>query len=815
MTESNPTLHRNTKHSRSHHWVRLPALILLAVAFFIGCSKSDQTATGKNSDIGDTKIVAVEDSQSKNQLSNAQYVDDAMCADCHQEIYDSYQKVAMAKSFYDFDPHQTIESFDENQFFHSPSGNHYEMKVVGNALNMKRFRLRADGSKYAVHQQSAQCVVGSGKHVRTYLSRNESGEMFQLPVVWYSQDQKWGMAPGYDSADHPDFSRPITRQCMFCHNAYPEFEPGSDLFGQPHLFPAKMPQGIGCQRCHGPGSQHVRLAGEVDEQTEQGRAQIQDSIINSARLAPERQDDVCNQCHFQPMSQRSSFVRKFSKGDYGYLPGQPLPDYMVHFEPDRDNEKADHFEINHHPYRLFQSQCYLKTPGGIRCTDCHDPHKKIETPQQPEFYRQKCYSCHEKNDCGDVERGRAADANCISCHMQARRTTDVVNVTMTDHKISRRQKLDNPTAELKETSVPIDMPIRRYEFASQDKAARELSDDELRIYSLFARALDDDELAVAPLKKTVSKHSGNVFVPAMQLVQHHLQSRDYKAAQSTLKQIESADEFEFNNLTLFHIHRGVSQIGLKQFESAVTSLQHATTIDPKNASGWYNLATAKQRMRDLNGAITCLDKAIELRPTYALAFKKRGTLAARTENNEQAILDLTQAISLNPRDLSVYQRLATVHRQNQNYSSAIQTLDDAISIDSKDEQTNLELAWTLLDPGDHDAENLQRAALTANRIFTRNKNAKSLLTQAMALLQNQKADAALQLLGERLAELEKQNRKPEAGLLFAICQLRIEQKDSAEQNYKAASQAMRSQTKDRLARLIQQLAEREFSHLSE
>ena len=782
-------------------------LILLAAVLAAGCSKTAPTNSNENNP------VVSEETLDKNDLAVAHYVDDAECANCHQEIYDSYQKVAMAKSFYDFNAKATVEAFDDNKFFHQPSGNYYEMNVVGDHLDMTRFRQRPDGTKYAVHQQTAQYVVGSGNHVRTYLSRNANGEMFQLPVVWYSQDQKWGMAPGYDRADHPDFGRPITRQCMFCHNAYPDFEDGSDLFGQPHLFPEKLPQGIGCQRCHGPGSEHVRLSEKVDEATSSGLAQIQNSIVNSARLAPELQDDVCNQCHFQPMSQRSSFVRKFSEGDYGYLPGTQLSKYMLHFEPDRNNGLADHFEINHHPYRLYQSQCYIKTPGGIRCTDCHDPHQKIEKTRQATFYRKKCFSCHGENDCGDVERGRTAEADCISCHMQARRTTDVVNVTMTDHKISRRQKL-NPTAPLQETDVPIGMPVRRYDFEHQTIADNEFSDKEIRIYSLFARVLDNDELAVAPLAKAISGRPAET-VPALQLVQRYLQDRKYEAAQELLQQIESPQpEHATDKLALIHIHRGVSQIGLKQFESAVASLNQATTIEPGNASAWHNLANAKQRLRDLDGAIVCLNKAIELRPTYALAYKKRGTLSALSENYEEAERDLNRAIAIDPRDLSAYQRLSTVHRKNRNFANAIQSLNDAISIDGDDELTNLELTWTLLDPDNRDVRDPQRATEIANRFFTRTQNARTLLTQALALLENNKTNDALQLLGERLPELDKQNRKPEAGLLFAICQLRLDQKNPAEQNFKAAAQAMHVQTKDRLARLIQRFAEGEFSYLS-
>ena len=36
----------------------------------------------------------------------------------------------------------------------------------------------------------------------------------------------WAMNPGYDRPDHEGFRRPISYDCMFCHNAYPKIPAG-------------------------------------------------------------------------------------------------------------------------------------------------------------------------------------------------------------------------------------------------------------------------------------------------------------------------------------------------------------------------------------------------------------------------------------------------------------------------------------------------------------------------------------------------------------------------------------------------------------
>ena len=746
-------------------------------------------------------------SESNPGLENAAFVDDTECAPCHQEIYDSYQSVAMSKSFYDFDATQTVESFQDNYFFHEASGNHYEMKIVGKKLQVHRYRQRSDGTRYGEHRQPVDFVVGSGNHVRTYLYRNEIGELYQLPVVWYSQDQKWGMAPGYDRPDHPDFDRPITRQCMFCHNAYPEFEPGSDAFGKPQRFPEKLPQGIGCQRCHGPGSEHIRLSSELDVNSEPSKKRIQNSIVNSARLSADLQDDVCNQCHFQPMSQRTSFVRRFGHGDYGFRAGQRLGEYMIHFEPDRDNESANHFEINHHPYRLYQSQCYIKSPGGIRCTDCHDPHQSIAESDRSAHYRQKCFSCHDKLDCQDIQRGRKPDADCVSCHMRPRRTTDVVNVTMTDHKISRRSSLENPVAELKEIDVPIEMPIREYQFAHRQAAKAPPDKTKRRLYELFSRALDDDESVIEELKNFLSGSSGRIPTEAsLQLAQMQLQYQQFEDAANTLESIDTS----WIKLAIPFTHLGVAQTGMGKYKAAQDSLNSAVLIEPTDSVAWYNLGVAQQRANDLDAAVNSLQKAVRLNPSYFKALRKLGNVLARLGKRAAAIDFLKRALAIKPDDRSTILQLAAAYRASKQFSKAINTLKNGASNPNSDQLVRLELVWLLIDPANSQHGNPERATELADKELAMAKNATTVLTKTITLLQTGQNQQALDFLGKHLEMLEQESRKPESGLLLAICQSRLQSEDSANQNYAAAGAALRARRTDRLGKLVQNFADSVF-----
>ena len=303
------------------------SLLIIAVCLSSGCGQRDSKSSDRDAAPStDTVKIEIQDPKTTQPNNTANYVPDNQCADCHRDLWDSYQQLGMANSAYPFAATKAIEDFDNGHLYHAPSNKHYEMSVEEGQFVMTRYREGADGSRTAVIKRSVDFIIGSGNHSRTYVYRDPSGAMFQLPVVWYSQDSKWGMAPGYDNADHDDFTRPITRECMFCHNAYPEFEPGSDWHGMPDRFPQTLPHGIGCQRCHGPGSEHIRIAEQDSDSPE-----LKDSLIRLGTLDAQAQDDVCNQCHFQPASGRTSFLRQFNRGIYSFQPGQKLADYQSLF----------------------------------------------------------------------------------------------------------------------------------------------------------------------------------------------------------------------------------------------------------------------------------------------------------------------------------------------------------------------------------------------------------------------------------------------------------------------------------------------------
>ena len=584
------------------------------------------------------------------------YVADRLCASCHRDLWDSYQEVAMAQAFYRPRADNLIEELDSEGFFHEPSRRHYRMIRRDGALVMRRHQLDAAGRPINQVEQEVDWILGSGNHSRTYLFRTDWGEIYQLPIAWYTQTGSWGMAPGFDRPRHLGLARVVRRECMFCHNAYPEVPAGSDAHNEPHRFPAELPEGLGCQRCHGPGAEHARAA--MREPVD--FAQVFATIVNPADLSPRLRDDVCYGCHMQP-SVAIPGQRRFGRGDFSFRPGQPLSDYIVDLDiVEAGRDRGERFEINHHPYRLEQSRCFTESGGRLSCLTCHDPHRKVPAAERAAHYRAACLGCHEVDACRLDEMTSldgvpdAAAADCAACHMAPRRTEDVVRVVMTDHRITARPEPSRLAPRAEQDPDIDDVRLRQPERAPAGKMG-----DVYRAYALVELTGGRHAVASRALERLLPEVRPRQLEPYLALAEALFRQRRLDTAMEILRAIlERSPDYPKARELL-----GLSRVSLGDEAGSLEEFRRAIEGGRDRPEARFNLALALSGLGRYAEALLHLERAVEMRPNMPQAWYYRCRVLGELDRLPEAADSCRRALALEPTFSRSYLALAELLRR--------------------------------------------------------------------------------------------------------------------------------------------------------
>lgn len=268
--------------------------------------------------------------------------------------------------------------------------------------------------------------VGSGAVARSYVFAAE-GFLYEAPVTYYSRDARWDLSPNYGGYAYPYVTRPIVAACLTCHASGLAPVPATlNRFNDPPF----REGGIACERCHGSGEEHLR-------RMRTGSARDGAAIVNPAKLAPDRRDSVCAQCHLL------GEVRVPRRGTAwnSYRPGDRIADSVAVFV----GAGAPGMRVISHFEKLAQSACQRVSGDRLWCGSCHDPHSVPTAPMRVAWFRAKCAACHAANDCGESETNRAKrQDDCVACHMPKSPVTDAEPVVYTDHSIPRRQVAAQP-----------------------------------------------------------------------------------------------------------------------------------------------------------------------------------------------------------------------------------------------------------------------------------------------------------------------------------------------------------------------------------
>jgi tetratricopeptide (TPR) repeat protein len=378
-----------------------------------------------------------------NHSDSAKYVGINTCKLCHQNIYDTYIKTGMGKSFDIATKAKSVGDYKHATIYDKNGDFYYKAFWEKDSLRFLEYRLKGNDTLFK-RLETVNFIIGSGQHTNSHI-QSVNGYLNQMPMTFYSQKQKWDLPPGFENGHNSRFSRKIGLECMSCHNNYPEFVLGSE-----NKFTA-VPEGINCERCHGPGSIHVaeRQTGTKIDTSKY----IDYSIVNPSKLSIDAQFDICQRCHLQ-----GNTILKEGKSFYDFKPGMKLSNYMTVFLPKYKNAD-DEFIMASHADRLKQSACFIKSleksklgstkslkpyKDAITCITCHNPHVSVKETNT-NIFNDACNKCHTTSGksnltCSDktvIQNSKFKIQNCVSCHMPKSGSIDIPHVTVHDHFIRK------------------------------------------------------------------------------------------------------------------------------------------------------------------------------------------------------------------------------------------------------------------------------------------------------------------------------------------------------------------------------------------
>jgi predicted CXXCH cytochrome family protein len=315
--------------------------------------------------------------------SQATYVGSQTCRRCHAATYERWSKTRMANVVTDPKQHPEVVLSD----FSKPDP-------------LVTFKL-AD----------VAFVYGT-KWKQRYFAK-VGDDYFPLPAQWDVTHRQWRAYMVLPNTDwwvpfYPadNMKRPTGPLCDGCHSVNYNVQTKS-----------VQEWNVGCERCHGSGSDHVRRPGVA-------------TIVNPARLDYVRATDTCIQCHSQGQPLKNPIAGQYYDWPVGFHQGGNLKDFWKLEDHKLGETTFTHFpDGTAHKNRMqgndfVQSVMYTR---GVTCFSCHDVHGTGNNADLIKPVKQLCLTCHGPSSpngphAASIEdhthhaRG-SAGSECVACHM--------------------------------------------------------------------------------------------------------------------------------------------------------------------------------------------------------------------------------------------------------------------------------------------------------------------------------------------------------------------------------------------------------------
>ncbi len=570
-----------------------------------------------------------------NVYGDANYVGSEVCANCHVANHESFMHTGMGMSFDSATPSKSVADFSNSTIYDSMHQLYYKAFWKDKQLFIKEWALE-NGDTTHQRTELISYIIGSGQHTNSHFWV-DNGYVYQAPITWYVQEKKWGLPPGYE-VNNIRFNRKIEIECMSCHNSLPSMDKASTY---KYL---DIPNGIGCERCHGPASLHVeeKMKGIIVDV----KKEADYTIVNPKRLPWKLQIDICQRCHLQ-----GNAVLKEGKSFEDFRPGMLLSDIMQVYMPTYSNDNHD-FIMASHAERFQQSKCFIKSNTqsleaynaeiNFTCINCHNPHISIKETKISNF-NNTCKNCHQANKnqitcSADLNLRKEQEDNCVSCHMPLSNAKDIPHVSIHDHYIRKNYTQNNTEnkgklAGLKSVNGGKEddytmlkayltyfekLEANPFYMEKADAYASKLNLDKFNALNVHYWYNKQNFAKVNAMAKT--KDSGKVssHFMAYQLAQSCYNNSDFILA-----------KFWYNHAlhlkpkqTEYLIARAINSISLTEIEAAAKDLKFAMQLQSKNERAFYYYGLINEMNQKKGIAKVYYQKALALDPFYKEAKKR-------------------------------------------------------------------------------------------------------------------------------------------------------------------------------------------------
>lgn len=575
-----------------------------------------------------------------NHVDSARYVGMQTCKTCHQSIYNTFIETGMGQSFAAASRTKSAADFSGAAFYDAHSDFYYKAGWQRDTLVFTEFRKSKKDTVFK-RQVAVNYIVGSGQHTNSHI-RSVKGYLQQMPMTYYTQLKKWDLPPGFENGVNTRFDRKIGLECLSCHNAYPKFVTGSENKYE------SIPQGIDCERCHGPGSIHVNQ--RMTQSPVDTANAIDYSIVNPAKLPIDRQFDICQRCHLQ-----GNAVLKEGKSFFDYKPGMQLSSVMSVFLP-RYKHADDEFIMASHADRLKQSACFIKSlpkagqtnslkpyKDALTCITCHNPHVSVRKTNTNVF-NDACIGCHtaETISVKHISQSVNAQSNCVSCHMPASGSTDIPHVSVHDHFIrvplSKKEKQQLKTfiglASINETKPSALTKAMAYLQQYEKFEQTETYLDSARFY--LSQCVTNDAVQRARIQLA---YDSKKYQDVVRLVETNGQENLTKTFSSV--RIDNA-----NAWTCYRIAE--SYYTLAQLQPALHWIKQAVAAAPYNLDFRNKYANILALLNQTNAAIKEYQRVLEEHPENVQALVNLGYLSLANGRPDVCFSYYSRALQLDP-----------------------------------------------------------------------------------------------------------------------------------------------------------------------